>query len=105
MTKKLILLAAMILISGCAKHGPSITEINSLCLIESESGSCMGQEEICNGYKLALQKTYSSATECRKACESVQNKFSANIDAQGCDSLFDNISGLCNEYCDGNYRQ
>lgn len=102
---RLLLIAVTVsFLSGCSTHGPKPSEINSLCRAEAESGSCLAQEKICSDYNSVLRSTFASASDCRKACENVGNNFSGSMNAQGCDRLFDNISGLCSEFCDSNYK-
>ncbi len=104
MKKTIILIAAMLLLTGCSSHGPSMQEVRSICRTSIEDDLCTSQEQICDSYSTALLHPYSSASECRRACEAVEQKFSADINAQGCEQLFDRVSGLCTEYCNSNYK-
>ncbi|OEU71421.1 MAG: hypothetical protein BA863_15915 [Desulfovibrio sp. S3730MH75] len=62
------------------------------------------QGNVCEEYSQVLLRAYSSASECRKGCESVQQKMQSQMAMQNCLPLFDAVEGRCNEYCNANYK-
>ncbi len=104
MHKLTLLLLAFILLSGCSSHAPTMQDVRSYCRSLSTESECDMQGNACEEYSQVLLKAYSSASDCRKGCESVQQKMQRQMAMQNCRQLFDAVEGKCNEYCNANYK-
>ncbi len=104
MNRTILILCVLGLLSGCSAHAPTMQDVKSYCRSFSTESSCDVQGDLCEQYSAVVLKEYSSAAECRAACEGVQKQYDNQMGLQNCLPIFEAVGDKCNEYCDGNYE-
>lgn len=105
MFKKAIFSAALLLaLAGCSSSPTTMQDVSSFCRSLPTAEYCNTQDSVCAKYSQIMLAPYKSAGECRKSCEEVRMKMSADMLQQDCLKVMMNVEEKCNEFCNSNYE-
>ncbi len=104
MKKIMLIIAVLGLLAGCAGHTTTMQDVRAYCRTSTPDADCDSQDTICAQYSEVTLHEYSSAKECRQACEKVRQDSAITADLQNCLGLYQAVEGKCNEFCNDNYK-
>ncbi len=100
-----LVLGLVLGLSACKKvkmETLTLPEFNEFCL----SDASLDCEEACGAVSSALRPDFSSAAQCRAACDKAGQDFQMNNIESGdkdCAGSIGTAVDLCSEYCDGHF--
>ncbi|NJB67311.1 hypothetical protein GGQ74_000951 [Desulfobaculum xiamenense] len=102
-----ILAACLLLACGCAKTTRTLSETRGLCYayspgdLETGTGGCMRQQEICDEFMLALEDCGATpdCEECLARCRETYNRLARQHYSDGCASTVSRARDICEQYC------
>jgi len=80
----------------------TLPEFNEFCLTEAN----LNCESACGAISSVLRPDFTSAAQCRQACDKAAQDFQMNNITEGdkdCAGSISMASDLCAEYCDGHF--